>query len=108
MDDNNEERFPSSEEGKNSLKWRIWAESKKTLRIAFPTILFRVSSFGMVVVTQSFVGGIGEIELAAYALIQTILVLFVNGILVSSSFLLISFYLLHHLQVGSSLSQVYF
>ena len=91
MNNNNEERLPNSEEGKNALKWRIWAESKKTLRVAFPAMLFRVFSFGMVVVTQSFVGHIGEIELAAYALTQTILVLFVNGILVSSSFELIPF-----------------
>ncbi|KAJ9693637.1 hypothetical protein PVL29_009548 [Vitis rotundifolia] len=82
MDSNNEERLPSSEvEGKNALKGRIWEESKKTLRIAFPTMLFRVASFGMAVVTQLFVGHFGQIELVAYALIQTILVLFVSGIL---------------------------
>ncbi|RVW89815.1 Protein detoxification 25 [Vitis vinifera] len=83
MDSDNEERLQSSEvEGKNALKGRIWEESKKTLRIAFPTMLFRVASFGMAVVTQLFVGHFGQIELAAYALIQTILVLFVSGVLV--------------------------
>ncbi|XP_034693302.1 protein DETOXIFICATION 24-like isoform X1 [Vitis riparia] len=82
MDSDNEERLQSSEvEGKNALKGRIWEESKKTLRIAFPTMLFRVASFGMAVVTQLFVGHFGQIELAAYALIQTILVLFVSGVL---------------------------
>lgn len=92
MDSDNEERLQSSEvEGKNALKGRIWEESKKTLRIAFPTMLFRVASFGMAVVTQLFVGHFGQIELAAYALIQTILVLFVSGVLVSSSFVLIPF-----------------
>ena len=55
MDNNNEVR-PLE----NDLKGRIWEETKKTCKIAFPTI-FKVTSFGMVVVTQSFVGHIGRV-----------------------------------------------
>lgn len=86
MDNENEVRLPEKD-----LHWRIWQETKKTWRIAFPAILFKVTAFGMVIVTQSFVGHIGRVDLAAYALIQTIL-LFANGVLVSSSSVLIPFY----------------
>lgn len=66
----------------SNLKSRIWEESKKLWRIAFPAMLARGTSFGMFVVTQAFIGHIGELELAAYALIQIITVRFSNGILV--------------------------
>ncbi|MBA0770502.1 hypothetical protein Gotri_019131, partial [Gossypium trilobum] len=67
-----EERFVAKKD--DDLKTRVWIESKTIWRIAFPSILSRVTSFGMVVVTQSFLGHIGEVELATYALIQSILV----------------------------------
>lgn len=86
MENENEVRLPEKD-----LHWRIWEETKKTWRIAFPAILFKVTAFGMVVVTQSFVGHIGRVDLAAYALIQTVL-LFANGVLVSSSSVLMPFY----------------
>ncbi|XP_043701489.1 protein DETOXIFICATION 20-like [Telopea speciosissima] len=63
------------------LKGRVWIESNKLWRVASPAIITRVSSYGILIVTQSFIGHIGETELAAYALIQIILVRFVNGIL---------------------------
>jgi MATE family multidrug resistance protein len=44
----------------------------------------RVTSFGMIVVTQAFLGHIGKLELAAYALLQSFIVRFINGILVGS------------------------
>jgi MATE family multidrug resistance protein len=66
-----------------TLPRRIWVESKKIWKIAFPAMLARVSQFGMFVVTQAFIGHLGEEDLAAYALIQIITVRFVNGILVS-------------------------
>ena len=81
------ERLLIRSEGKDcgDLKRRIWVESKKIWRVTFPGILARVTSFGLIVVTQSFIGHISELELAAYALVQTLIVRFVNGILVSSS-----------------------
>ena len=80
-----EERLLSLEaECATDLKGRIWEESKKTWRIAFPTILLRVSTFGTLVVTQSFVGRISDFDLTAYSLSQIILVRFAYGMLVCS------------------------
>jgi hypothetical protein len=50
--------------------------------IAFPTVVARVTQFGMYVVTQAFIGHLGELNLAAYAHIQIITVRFVSGIVV--------------------------
>ncbi|KAK9273772.1 hypothetical protein L1049_018582 [Liquidambar formosana] len=81
-----EERLLGSErEDGSDLKGRIWAESRKLWRVAFPSMLSRVTSFGILVVTQLFMGHIGDVDLAAFALIQTINVLFVNGILLGMS-----------------------
>ncbi|KAK8589908.1 hypothetical protein V6N12_024297 [Hibiscus sabdariffa] len=51
----------------------------------FPSILVRVTTFGMFVVTQAFIGHIGKLELATYALIQVIVVRFSNGVLLGMS-----------------------
>ncbi|KAJ0013919.1 hypothetical protein Pint_20805 [Pistacia integerrima] len=86
MDNGVEERLLVSVENSSSdLKSRIWRESKLLWRIAFPSILSRVTSFGLIVVTQSFLGHVDEIDLAAYALVQSILLRFVNGILLGMS-----------------------
>ncbi|XP_062175359.1 protein DETOXIFICATION 24-like [Alnus glutinosa] len=69
----------------SSLSRRIWVEMKKTSKVAFPAMVARVTQFGMFVVTQAFIGHIGEVELAAYALIQIITVRFVNGIILGMS-----------------------
>ncbi|KAH9771034.1 protein DETOXIFICATION 25 [Citrus sinensis] len=70
---------------RNDLKQRIWKEMKLTWRIAFPSILSRIASFGQILVTQSFLGHVGEIELASFALVQSIFLRFVNGILLGMS-----------------------
>ncbi|XP_050224587.1 protein DETOXIFICATION 24-like [Mercurialis annua] len=67
------------------LAERVRAESKETWRIAFPSMLTKICLFGMVVVTQAFIGRIGELELAAYSLIQIITVRFGQGTLVGMS-----------------------
>ncbi|XVF06717.1 hypothetical protein REPUB_Repub06bG0074800 [Reevesia pubescens] len=87
MDNNLGERFLArqEEEEQRDLKTRVWIESKIIWRIAFPSMLARVTSFGMIVVTQSFLGHIGSVELACFALVQSILVRFVNGILIGMS-----------------------
>jgi MATE family multidrug resistance protein len=38
----------------SDLKQRIWVELKLLWRIAFPSILARVTAFGMIVVTQFY------------------------------------------------------
>lgn len=69
----------------------IWKETKLILRISFPAILTFVTLFGVSVVTQSFIGHIGELELSAYALVQSFLLRFATGSLVSSNKKLIRF-----------------
>lgn len=73
------------EEVVGDLKGRIFEESKKIWRIATPGVISRVSSFGTIVITQSFVGHISAVDLAGYALVQTLSVRFVNGILIGMS-----------------------
>ncbi|KAK1583964.1 hypothetical protein Q3G72_028658 [Acer saccharum] len=81
-----EERLLGSEAKENGdLKWRVWRESKKLWRIALPAMLARVTQYGMFVITQGFIGHIGEVDLAAYALIQIIAIRFANGILLGMS-----------------------
>lgn len=86
MDNSTEERLLLLEDfDREDLKKRVWNESKKLWRIAFPGIIARVTSFGMIVVTQLFMGHISELDLAAFGLQQSILVRFVNGILIGMS-----------------------
>ncbi|WJX29688.1 Protein DETOXIFICATION 21, variant 2 [Trifolium repens] len=77
-----EKKINSEEE---SLRKRVWDESKKIWVVAGPAIFTRFSSFGMNVITQAFVGHIGSTELAAYALVSTVLTRFVIGILLGMS-----------------------
>ncbi|KAI5659549.1 hypothetical protein M9H77_28342 [Catharanthus roseus] len=87
MDKGIEERLltKSGEEDVGDLKGRVLDESKKIWKVALPGILARVASFGSIVVTQSFIGHISELDLAGYALVQTLSVRFVNGILIGMS-----------------------
>lgn len=71
------------EEVEGELKERVWTESKKIWRVALPGVISRVCAFGCIVVTQSFMGHISDMDLAGYALVQTLSVRFANGILVS-------------------------
>ncbi|XP_059433796.1 protein DETOXIFICATION 24-like [Corylus avellana] len=81
-----DERLLGSNPKNNSnLSRRIWVETKKISKIAFPSMVARVTQFGIFVVTQAFIGHLGELDLAAYALIQIITVRFVNGILLGMS-----------------------
>ncbi|XP_050225043.1 protein DETOXIFICATION 24-like [Mercurialis annua] len=70
---------------KGDLKLRICEENKKIWRVGFPAMLARSTQYGMLVVTQAFIGRIGEVDLAGYALIQIIAIGFANGILLGMS-----------------------
>ncbi|EYU35651.1 hypothetical protein ABFS82_10G145000 [Erythranthe guttata] len=83
MDNNLQERLLP--ENKGALTKRVYDESKKVWRVALPGLISRVSSFGTIVVTQSFIGHVSSIDLAGYALVQTLLVRFVNGALIGMS-----------------------
>jgi hypothetical protein len=68
-----------------SLGRRAWEENKKLWVVAGPSIFTRFSSLGVTVISgQAFIGHIGPTELAAYALVSTVLMRFSNGILVST------------------------
>ncbi|KAM7505172.1 hypothetical protein LguiB_004076 [Lonicera macranthoides] len=68
-------------DGEEKLKDKLWSETKKMWVVAGPAIFTRFSTFGVNVITQAFVGHIGSTELAAYALVNTVLLRFANGIL---------------------------
>ncbi|TVU27182.1 hypothetical protein EJB05_29775 [Eragrostis curvula] len=69
-----------------SLSRRAWEENKKLWVVAGPSIFTRFSSFGVTVISQAFIGHIGATELAAYALVSTVLMRFSNGILLAFVF----------------------
>ncbi|KAK4404661.1 protein DETOXIFICATION 24 [Sesamum angolense] len=86
MDNSMQESLLSTAAEENSdLKGRIWEESKKIWRVALPSIISRVTSFGTIVVTQLFIGHISSVDLAGYALVQTISERFVDGIVIGMS-----------------------
>lgn len=70
------------EEDEVDLKTKLWVENKKMWVVAGPAIFTRFSTFGINVISQAFVGHIGATELAAYALVFTLLTRFANGLLV--------------------------
>uniref|UniRef100_A0A7N0VMI6 Uncharacterized protein n=1 Tax=Kalanchoe fedtschenkoi TaxID=63787 RepID=A0A7N0VMI6_KALFE len=78
-------RSGEANEQEAGLTRKTWEESKKIWRVAFPAILSRVTSFGIIVVTQAFVGHISKLDLAAYALTQILTVRFTNGITLGMS-----------------------
>ncbi|XP_061338871.1 protein DETOXIFICATION 21-like [Gastrolobium bilobum] len=65
----------------DSVRKRVWEESKKIWVVAGPAIFTRFSTFGITVVSQAFIGHIGSTELAAFALVMTVLVRFATGVL---------------------------
>jgi multidrug resistance protein, MATE family len=72
------------DEGEETLSVgrKILEENKKLWIVAGPSIFARFSTFGVTVISQAFIGHIGSTELAAYAIVSTVLMRFANGILV--------------------------
>jgi len=75
-------------EDESSLVKRVWKESKLMWIVAAPAIFTRFSTFGLNIISQAFVGHIGPRELAAFALVFTVLIRFANGVLVCTNFYL--------------------
>ncbi|KAK1392053.1 Protein DETOXIFICATION [Heracleum sosnowskyi] len=67
-------------EEKAKLKDRVWTEYKKMWIVAGPAIFSRFSTLGVGIISQAFIGHIGPTELAAFALVSTVLLRFANGI----------------------------
>ncbi|CAN8269704.1 unnamed protein product [Cochlearia groenlandica] len=63
-----------------SLRTKVWSELRKMFRIALPSSLFRITSFGSIVVAQAFIGHSSELGLSAYALLQSTFVRFLYGL----------------------------
>ncbi|KAL3735097.1 hypothetical protein ACJRO7_024270 [Eucalyptus globulus] len=68
-------------EEEKSLSVRVCAETKKLWHIVGPAIFSRVASYTMNVVTQAFAGHLGEVELAAMSIANTVIVGFNFGLL---------------------------
>ncbi|KAL0017550.1 hypothetical protein SO802_004619 [Lithocarpus litseifolius] len=79
----NEPLLPESTttEEKKDLSSRVWIESKKLWQIVGPAIFSRIASYTMNVVTQAFAGHLGEVELAAISIANTVIVGFNFGLL---------------------------
>jgi len=64
------------------LRTKVWSEVNKMWRIALPSSLFRMTSFGSIIVAQAFIGHSSELGLAAYALLQSTFIRFLYGLMV--------------------------
>jgi len=83
---NKEITSEQEKEDESSLGKRVWNESKLMWIVAAPAICTKFSTYGLNVISQSFVGHIGSRELAAFALVFTVLIRFVIGVLVCTNF----------------------
>lgn len=77
------------------LRKKIWSEVRKTWRIALPSTLFRVMSYGCIVVAQAFTGHSRGTGLAAFALLQGTFIRFIYGVMVSAlrSMIVLAFFI---------------
>ena len=66
--------------GEVTAEW--WAESKKLWRIVGPAIFQRIALYGINVVSQAFIGHLGDLELAAFSIAATVVAGFNFGFLV--------------------------
>ncbi|CAN1188677.1 Protein DETOXIFICATION 27 [Linum perenne] len=65
----------------NQLVSRTWIETKKLWQIVGPAIFSRLASFAMNIITQAFAGHLGDVELAAISIANTVIVGFNFGLL---------------------------
>ncbi|KAI3964183.1 hypothetical protein MKW92_047643 [Papaver armeniacum] len=69
------------EETQDNLRSRVWVESKKLWYIAGPSIIIRLASNSILLITQAFSGHLGELQLAAVSISVTVIVGFTFGLL---------------------------
>ncbi|KAL6858840.1 hypothetical protein ACP4OV_017842 [Aristida adscensionis] len=65
--------------GAAAVEW--WVESKKLWRIVGPAIFQRIALYGINVVSQAFIGHLGDLELAAFSIAATVVAGFNFGFL---------------------------
>jgi multidrug resistance protein, MATE family len=75
------------------LEW--WVESKKLWQIVGPAILQRIALYGINVVSQAFIGHIGDLELAAFSIAAIVVSGFNFGFLVRLSSFLVALLHMH-------------
>ncbi|GLU13067.1 hypothetical protein SLE2022_297140 [Rubroshorea leprosula] len=64
-----------------SLSRRVWIESKKLWQIVGPAIFSRIASYSMFIITLAFAGHLGDLDLAAVAIANNVIVGFDYGLL---------------------------
>lgn len=69
------------QENQDPLASRVWTETKKLWQIVGPAIFSRVATFSMNIITQAFAGHLGDVELAAISIANTVIVGFNFGLL---------------------------
>ncbi|KAI3859903.1 hypothetical protein MKX03_016538 [Papaver bracteatum] len=69
------------DEIRDDLLSRVWVESKKFWKIAGPSIIIRIASYSILVITQAFAGHLGDLELAAVSVSITVVLGFTFGLL---------------------------
>ncbi|KAG2542875.1 protein DETOXIFICATION 27-like [Panicum virgatum] len=67
--------------GTGDLGRRVWEESRKLWVIVAPAIFSRVVTYSMNVITQAFAGHLGDLELAAISIANTVVVGFNFGLM---------------------------
>ncbi|KAH9312406.1 hypothetical protein KI387_027441, partial [Taxus chinensis] len=65
----------------SDLPSRCWIESKALWRIAGAAIFARLATIGLNVITQAFVGHIGNLELAAFSVVTGVTLGFTSGLI---------------------------
>lgn len=69
-------------EQNKKLSKRVWIETNKLWKIVGPAIFSRVTGYSMTVITLAFAGHLGENELAAISISNTVIIGFNFGLLV--------------------------
>ncbi|GFY94057.1 MATE efflux family protein [Actinidia rufa] len=74
---------PKYAEGERDLDLsrRVWIESKKLWHVVGPTMVNRIATFSMLVITQAFAGHLGDNELAAVSIASNLIVGFNLGLM---------------------------
>ncbi|XP_020219485.1 protein DETOXIFICATION 27 isoform X2 [Cajanus cajan] len=74
--------LPTQEEDQEQgFTHKLWRETKSLWLIVGPSIFSRIAAFTMNVVTQAFAGHLGDVELAAISIANTVIVGFNFGLL---------------------------
>ncbi|NP_001234398.2 ripening regulated protein DDTFR18 [Solanum lycopersicum] len=83
--DENQQPLLLAENKIEDLKTRVWIETKKLWHIVGPAIFSRIASYTMNIITQSFAGHLGEVQLAAISISNTVIVGLNFGLLLGMS-----------------------